>query len=392
MKRSKRNRYIEYDYEAAYNEQIEKLEEDQIKRYLKNGGSVYATKEIYAGDQLEVEIYPEFTREQKDEIPSEALKRRTREAKRNLNEKNSRKECERKVNANFGDHDIWATLTYDDDHLPETFEQAQRDIRNYIRRLNDKRKKLGLNNTAFVRVIEGDADNPETDRLHHHIILSGDISLELVEDTWNGGGRNTVRRCVSDEAGLTGLAKYITKENKKKGQKKWTCSKGLKDPEIHKNHYKFKKRTIEQMIRDRDQIKPELLKRYGDKYEFNNGDVRYNKFNGKFYISARLHLKPELKQAKPKRNNTKRMTHKDKAVIKKPKGDPMSEKQKECIREKLVNLRHDAGLTQSEVAAEIGVSRQVYNRYERGLQYIPMSRLEIIADFYGVTTEYLLDE
>ena len=72
--------------------------------------------------------------------------------------------------------------------------------------------------------------------------------------------------------------------------------------------------------------------------------------------------------------------------------NPMSEKQKECIREKLANLRHDAGLTQSEVAAEIGVSRQVYNRYERGLQYIPMSRLEIIADFYGVTTEYLLDE
>ena len=39
-------------------------------------------------------------------------------AQKNLNDKNARKYVERLINQNFGDRDIWLTLTYDDDHLP----------------------------------------------------------------------------------------------------------------------------------------------------------------------------------------------------------------------------------------------------------------------------------
>ena len=290
MKRkARKNKYIEYDYEAAYTEQIEKLEQDQIERLIRKGHVIYATKEIRSGGQLEVEIYPEFTREQKKEIPPSALEKR-RERQKNLNERNSRKACERLINTNFGDGDIWATLTYDKDHVPETMEEATRDIQNYIKRLNYARAKQGLDNVAFVRVVE---NNEGKGHWHHHLILRGDMSMDLVEDTWKKASRNTVRRIKSDDDGITGMAIYITKEKKAAGQKKWASSKGLKKPEISKNHYKFRNRTIKDMVRDRDSIKPELLKRYGDKYEYAHAEVRYNDFNGRFYISARLHMKRE---------------------------------------------------------------------------------------------------
>lgn len=63
--------YVPYDYEAAYMNSLDKMEEANEERILKEGKvkSIYATKEIRSGDQLEVEIYPEFTKGQKDQIP-----------------------------------------------------------------------------------------------------------------------------------------------------------------------------------------------------------------------------------------------------------------------------------------------------------------------------------
>ena len=54
-RRRKKNVYVEYDYEEAYQKQIENLEEDIIKRMMdgKKIKYVYATKEIKAGEQLE---------------------------------------------------------------------------------------------------------------------------------------------------------------------------------------------------------------------------------------------------------------------------------------------------------------------------------------------------
>lgn len=303
MKRRRRkSKYIEYDYEAAYNKQVALLEADQIERLIKSGHVVYATKEIRSGSQLEVEIYPEFTREQKNEIPRAALEAR-RNAQKNLNEKNSRKKCERTINCNFGDGDIWCTLTYDPENVPEDIDRATKDITNYIKRLNRARKKLGLENTKYVRVIENNEGNGHW---HHHLILSGDMSLDLVEDTWKLGGRNHTRRLKTDDDGLTGMASYITKEKKQPGQKKWAASKGLKKPEESKNHYKFKNRIVKEMVRDRDNIEPAMLKWFGSEYEFSHAEVRCNEVNGRFYISARLHRKQPVQKHSSSRRQQRR--------------------------------------------------------------------------------------
>ena len=69
-RRRKKNVYVEYDYEEAYQKQIENLEEDIIKRMMdgKKIKYVYATKEIKAGEKMEVDIYPEYTRERVEAV------------------------------------------------------------------------------------------------------------------------------------------------------------------------------------------------------------------------------------------------------------------------------------------------------------------------------------
>lgn len=287
MGKRRKNVYVPYDYEAAYQHQADMEDEYTVQQMLKGKSkkTIYATKEIRSGEQLEVEIYPEFTKQQEKEIPTEGMKKKQRQAQRNLNEKNSRKQCERIINANFGDRDIWATFTYTDDEMPDTMEQAERDMKNYIRRLNYQRKKQGLKNVRYVYVTECS----DKGRFHHHIVLDGDMSMDTVEETWKLGRRNQVRRLDKDENGLTGMAKYITKEKKAKSQKKWKASKGLKQPEEKVNHYKFRKKDVDEVIRNHNCLKDKLLKWYGQEgYIYTSQEIRYNDFNGRYYIYARL--------------------------------------------------------------------------------------------------------
>lgn len=63
-------RYIPYDYEAAIDKSVEDMNEVFMEYMLKTKyRCVYTCKEIWAGNQLEIEIYPEFTR--KEDIPEE---------------------------------------------------------------------------------------------------------------------------------------------------------------------------------------------------------------------------------------------------------------------------------------------------------------------------------
>lgn len=57
---------------------------------------------------------------------------------------------------------------------------------------------------------------------------------------------------------------------------------------------------------------------------------------------------------------------------------------------RLRDLREDQDLTQKEVAEILGTSFQYYQKYESGVRPIPVDRLEVLADFYQTSTDYLL--
>ena len=58
--------------------------------------------------------------------------------------------------------------------------------------------------------------------------------------------------------------------------------------------------------------------------------------------------------------------------------------------QRLRDLREDMDLNQTQVAELLFTSQTVYSRYERGARTIPVEHLLILADFYDVSTEYIL--
>lgn len=58
--------------------------------------------------------------------------------------------------------------------------------------------------------------------------------------------------------------------------------------------------------------------------------------------------------------------------------------------QRLRDLREDSDLNQTEIAKLLFTSQTVYSRYERGVLTIPVEHLLILADFYGVSIDYIL--
>ena len=58
--------------------------------------------------------------------------------------------------------------------------------------------------------------------------------------------------------------------------------------------------------------------------------------------------------------------------------------------QRLRDLREDRDLRQEDVAEVLGITQTVYSRYERGFQTIPVTHLLKLADYYKVSTDYIL--
>ncbi|MBQ2904800.1 MAG: helix-turn-helix transcriptional regulator [Clostridia bacterium] len=56
----------------------------------------------------------------------------------------------------------------------------------------------------------------------------------------------------------------------------------------------------------------------------------------------------------------------------------------------LTELRKEKGLSQKEAAAKLGISQALLSHYEKGIRECGQSFLIRVADFYGVTCDYLL--
>lgn len=56
----------------------------------------------------------------------------------------------------------------------------------------------------------------------------------------------------------------------------------------------------------------------------------------------------------------------------------------------LRELREDHDLKQSDIAKIIDCATYTYQRYEYGILLIPIDKLIILADFYNVSTDYIL--
>ena len=58
--------------------------------------------------------------------------------------------------------------------------------------------------------------------------------------------------------------------------------------------------------------------------------------------------------------------------------------------ERIRDLRYDRGLTQKAVAELLHVSQNTYSQYEVGTNRFPLDVVVKLAEFYGVSVDYLV--
>ncbi|EQB20082.1 hypothetical protein UNSWDHB_2668 [Dehalobacter sp. UNSWDHB] len=285
--------YTSEKYEFLFDNN-EELTEAAFERLRHRDVFRYRAKTIKSGDVLEVEVFPIWATQ--TEV-KKAHSGSTRQAQRNLNEKNAKKRIIRKINANFAENDLAVTLTYKN-FVPDQ-EQARRDIQNYLRRVRAYRRKNGLPELKYVYVIEFTGDQGRTKkRVHHHVIMSG-MDRDIAEGLWGSGWVNT-KRLQPDEYGLEAITRYMVKEPN--GGKRWCASRNLKEPQETKADTKISKRRVQEMATDFDNAPAAIFGKLFPDYEFNDCDVRHSDFVAGAYIYARLHRKKD----KPPKRSRKR--------------------------------------------------------------------------------------
>ena len=191
------------------------------------GGMHYCTKTEKAGDTLVLTVYPILGRSDRAKAEA-ARKAMSRERQTRYNRERARRRLALLMDANFGRNDLHVTLTYRG--TPPDYEQARKDVRNYLRAVKRMREKAGLSEMKYIYVLEEEGGDGEKRRIHVHLMMTGGVSREALEEKWGRGYANCDRLQPEEGTGLLELARYFTKVTMEKHRRAWSASKNLRQP------------------------------------------------------------------------------------------------------------------------------------------------------------------
>lgn len=157
-------------------------------------------KRIYCGEEyLEVDIVAVTNMPE----AGKGKKGKSSQAQKNLNDKRSKRRFVQIANTNFGTNDFHISATYNNEHLPMSLEEAEKNVHNYLDRIKRKMKRETGEDLKYMLVTEYtpeeeegqltlqgiDADDKTTKavRIHHHIIINNggldrdDLELQKCE-------------------------------------------------------------------------------------------------------------------------------------------------------------------------------------------------------------------
>lgn len=216
------------------------------------------------------------------------------------NAKRARKWFIRLLNTNFTEADTHTSLTYSDEFLPKTEEEADRDISNFLRRLRTKCKARGLSAPEAITVTEHQDADPDTGqkavRFHHHVILKCQLTRDEIEGCWvrkkKRMGTTNADRLQMDKSSLEALANYLMKYPKRKHR--WRRTRGIRDPILPTpNDSKYTRRGIERIAKDPTKLhSPEFWEKKYPGWELKEAQAEYNDYWG-WSISLKMHRIPE---------------------------------------------------------------------------------------------------
>lgn len=246
---------------------------------------LYRERRYVCGDYLEVNIFPVYrtagARRRKAKPTSEIQAR--------LNEINAEQRLIRILHANFTNHDIELHLTYRDENLPETREQAMKDAQNFMRRVKRARAKLELPELKYVIVAEGGINGT---RFHFHVTMSGGMDRSEIERLWGYGYANT-KQLQFTENGIEGLARYITKQfrthkDELPFRKRWTGSRNLIIPEPQDRDGRLPQKKVKELATIESESREPFEKLYQG-YYLAECKPFYNEVNGGYYLHIKLY-------------------------------------------------------------------------------------------------------
>lgn len=214
-------------------------------------------KKIDCAGYREVDIIPRTEKAEEATKGKRGKRRKAQKLKQNaLNDKNAKRYLVQLGNGNFCVGDLHTSCTYNVDNLPSTIEKAEKIVRNYLRRIEYRRQKLGLEPLKYILVTEYKftKDGKQLKRIHHHIIMNGGMDRDEVEMMWTTQRINWKKadskdkeeakeyrdsiekmgwvnadRLQMNENGIEGLCKYIVKDPQ--GKKRYSSSRNLERPE-----------------------------------------------------------------------------------------------------------------------------------------------------------------
>lgn len=202
------------------------------------------------------------------------------------------------MNTNFSEADTHTTLTYSDETLPQTMEQAERDYGNYLRHLRDACAARQLPRPEALAVMEWqDADKEagqKAVRYHFHVLLRCKLDRDTIEACWHRKGQRLGRansdRLQMDKNSLEALANYLLKYTNRKHR--WKRTRGIADPiKPEPNDNKYTRRQVEKIATDSALLhSPEFWARKYQGWLLNEASARYNEFTG-WYISLKMRKK-----------------------------------------------------------------------------------------------------
>ena len=158
----------------------------------------------------------------------------SKEDKKKANLKTSVDKLFMLVCANFSPGDWWVTLTYDDDHLPQTRQESQKPFRKFMRKFRKYRKDNG-DSFKYVYCTQVTTENGGR-RIHHHMIVrwEDDGDREEIKKFWEFGTISKVVR-LKDIEHIQTEVNYMCREPRElgvyiPGEQMWTPSRGLVRP------------------------------------------------------------------------------------------------------------------------------------------------------------------
>ena len=255
--------------------------------FIPVGRMGYRRRTTISGPRLDAEVFPVFGRNMVGGLRRKK-KNMTRDAQQRANDARSRRRLIQLVEANFTEDDVAIGLSYDGE-APDP-ERIDKDIRNFFARVRRIRKKLGLSRLKYIYAIGGDempAAGYSGKRPHVHVIMNGGIDRDALEAIWGKGTANT-HRLQPRDAGLGGIAVYLTKQTQdrpeKKGVRKWVPSKNLTQPVPGSRDAKMPNSRVRRIAYDFKNIAKEVMEKLYPRYVFQECEVRYSDVIDGVYI------------------------------------------------------------------------------------------------------------